>query len=107
MLTVNGNALPPSDESVKHVPPTAKQPVVMLSPTLDVEVAEPAMFKPLSVVVPKPEFDTRNHGAVVDPTHSEKSSPAVEFTASLAEGVDVPIPSLPSGVNVDVAVPPK
>ena len=58
----------------------AKHPVVILNPTLDVDVAEPEMFRPLSVVVPKPEFETVIHGLVVDPTYNEMRSPANEFT---------------------------
>jgi hypothetical protein len=38
-----------------HVPFRAKHPVVIFTPTFDVEVAKPAMFNPLTVVVPKPE----------------------------------------------------
>ena len=37
-----------------HVPPIAKHPPVRLKPTLDVEVAWPEMFRPRTVVVPKP-----------------------------------------------------
>ena len=36
----------------RHVPEIAKHPVVMLKPTLEVEVASAEMFNPLSVVVP-------------------------------------------------------
>ena len=46
-------------------PPTqtsliAKHPLVMLNPTLDVDVAKPEMFRPDSVVVPKPEPEIEN-----------------------------------------------
>ena len=34
----------------------------------DVDVADPFIARPDSVVVPKPELDTVSHGAVVDPT---------------------------------------
>jgi hypothetical protein len=78
-----------------QVPEIEKQPVVMLKPTLDVDVALPAIVKPDSVVVPNPELDTRNHGAVVEPTHREKVSPATELIESLADGDDVPTPRLP------------
>ena len=37
-----------------HVSLIAKQPLVRLRPTFDVEVAEPEMVRPLRVVVPKP-----------------------------------------------------
>ena len=36
---VKGKVLPPRDDRVRHVPEIEKQPVVMFSPTLDVEVA--------------------------------------------------------------------
>jgi hypothetical protein len=55
----------------RHVPLIAKHPFVRLKPTLDVDVALPAILRPDSVVVPKPELETLNHGAVVEPTHSE------------------------------------
>lgn len=42
------------DEPPTQVPLIAKHPLVMLNPTFDVEVALPAIFKPESVVVPKP-----------------------------------------------------
>ncbi len=35
--------------------PIEKHPVVILYPTLEVDVAKPAMLSPRSVVVPKPE----------------------------------------------------
>ena len=47
---VNGKAEP----EVMQLPPIAKHPAVMLYPTFDVEVAWPEMFRPRSVVVPKP-----------------------------------------------------
>ena len=47
---VNGKAEP----EVIQEPPMAKQPAVMLYPTLEVEVAWPMIFKPRMVVVPKP-----------------------------------------------------
>ena len=78
----------------------------MFRPTFEVEVAEPEMLRPERVVVPNPELETFNHGAEVEPTQKEKSSPATEFTESLAAGVVEPIPNFPSVVNVVVAVPP-
>ena len=57
MLTVNGNA---KVEPPTHVPLIAKHPEVKLNPTFDVEVAEPEMVRPASVVVPKPVVDTEN-----------------------------------------------
>ncbi len=79
----------------------------MLKPTFEVEVAEPAIVRPETVVVPKPELETLSHGAVVEPTQSEKASPATESTESRALGEVVPIPNLPSVVRVVVAVPPN
>ena len=80
---------------VRHTPLTAKHPVVMLNPTLDVLVAEPEMLSPERVVVPKPPLETVNHGAVVEPTQNEKASPATESIARRAAGVVVPTPSFP------------
>lgn len=37
-----------------QLPEIAKHPLVILNPTLDVEVANPEMVRPLRVVVPKP-----------------------------------------------------
>ena len=70
-------------------------------------MAKPRMFRPERVVVPKPEFETLSHGAVVEPIHREKRSPATESIASLADGEDVEIPTRPLFVKVVVAVPPK
>src|SRR5437868_5896453 len=103
----------------------------MLKPTLDVEVAEPEIFKPERVVVPKPRLETVsfpftskspaglttptptlpnlstiNDVAVVEPI-TNATEFAVEFTESCPSGVELPIPKLPVDVNVDVAVPPK
>ena len=52
---VNVSAEPPP---VIHVPLTAKHPAVRLKPTLEVEVAEPEIFRPETVVVPKPVAET-------------------------------------------------
>jgi hypothetical protein len=50
-----------------QVPPTAKQPAERLKPTLEVEVAEPEIVRPLTVVVPKPSPATvRNFVAFED-----------------------------------------
>ena len=76
----------------------------MFTPTLDVLVADPEIVRPESVVVPKPEFETRNHGAVVDPTQNEKASPDTESTESLADGEVVPIPRLPTKYEFAVVV---
>ena len=77
---------------------------MMFTPTLDVLVADPEIVRPDSVVVPKPELETRNHGAVVDPTQNEKASPATESIARRAAGVVVPIPSFPLKNDVAVVV---
>jgi hypothetical protein len=73
---------------------------VILNPTFEVEVADPEIVRPDSVVVPKPELDTVNHGFVVLPTHSEKLSPATELIATVPDGVVVPIPTLPRKYEV-------
>jgi hypothetical protein len=78
-----------------QLPPIAKHPLVILNPTLDVDVADPEIDSPDRVVVPKPELDTVNHGFVVLPTHSEKLSPATELIARRALGEDVDSPTLP------------
>jgi hypothetical protein len=41
-------------EVERQVPLIAKHPAVRLKPTFEVEVAEPEMVRPESVVVPKP-----------------------------------------------------
>ena len=41
-----------------QVPPILKQPEVRFKPTLDVEVAEPLMARPVRVVVPNPVAET-------------------------------------------------
>src|SRR5579872_2157270 len=43
-------------ERERHEPPMAKQPPERFSPTLDVEVAKPEMFRPRMVVVPVGEI---------------------------------------------------
>jgi len=49
----------PIDEPTQ-VPLMAKQPVVMLYPTFDVDVAEPEILSPESVVVAKPVAETES-----------------------------------------------
>jgi hypothetical protein len=78
-----------------------------LNPTLLVDVAEPEIVRPESVVVPKPLLDTLSHGFVVEPTQSENTSPAVEFTERRADGEVVPTPRRPDEVKVEVAMPPN
>ncbi len=94
---MNGNTDDEPDDI--QLPLIAKHPPVRLKPTLDVDVAWPEMFKPDSVVVPKPVFETCSHGAVVLPTHSENASPATELTDNRADGVDVPTPIFPAFVT--------
>ena len=53
MMELGAN-VPERVESERQVPEIAKHPAVVLKPTLEVEVAWPLMFKPLTVVVPKP-----------------------------------------------------
>ena len=101
---MNGKVDPPKYARDRHVPPIAKHPPDRFIPTLDVEVAEPVIVRPDSVVVPKPELDTVSHGAVVEPTQNEKFVPATESTASVAAGVVVPTPTLPRKYEVAVVV---
>ena len=56
-----------------QVPFTAKQPEVMLYPTFEVEVAEPEMFKPESVVVPKPSAATVRNLVAFDDEATSKT----------------------------------
>ena len=65
------------------------------------------MLSPERVVVPNPELEIVIHGAVVEPTQKEKLVPATEFTASVAAGAVVAIPSLPKRYEVAVVVPIK
>ena len=64
-----------------QTPFTAKHPVVMLKPTLEVEVADPEIERPERVVVPKPVEEIDSDGVVV-----------VENVV----GEDVPIYSVPN-----------
>ena len=104
------------DEPPTHVPEIAKQPVVMLNPTFEVEVAEPEIVRPETVVVPKPEPETEN--LVVDaslrsirfPVKPVSASAAISVvevsepaTESLAKGEVVPMPIFePEIESVDV-----
>jgi hypothetical protein len=71
---------PPSVDADRHVPEIAKHPLVMLNPTLDVDVAKPEMFRPDRVVVPNPVDAIDREGIVVDEN---------------VVGLDVPIYSVP------------
>ena len=94
-----------------HAPLMAKHPVVMLKPTLDVEVADPEMFKPESVVVPKPSAATVRNVVATDDEAIWKSGavwPAVAETESLAYGEVEPTPTLPpwrSAKTVSLSAP--
>ena len=87
------------------MPLTAKHPAVMLNPTFDVEVAEPEMFKPERVVVPKPVDETDRNEVFVVPAAlvdeaTEKSAvfvlPNGLNTPRDAVGVVEPMPRLPA-----------
>src|SRR3989338_5122665 len=67
----------------------------MLRPTFDVDVAEPEIFNPESVVVPKPRDETESCVEVDEPTTKPTEFPATGLTASRADGVVVPTPTLP------------
>ena len=70
---------------------------MILNPTLDVEVAEPEMFRPERVVVPKPTDETESCVAVDEPTTNPTVSPAIGLTPNRANGVDDEIPTFPVG----------
>ena len=95
---------PPSVAPVRHVPLIAKQPEVMLKPTFEVDVAEPEMFKPASVVVPNPVAETERKlesvlplAAVEDETWKTLVliDPKLFWIVRFASGEDVPMPILP------------
>ena len=90
-----------------QVVPIAKQPVEIVMPTFEVEVAEPLMLRPDNVVVPKPMEETESWVAVDEPTTKPIESPPIGLTESRAKGVVVPTPSSPLWVKVLVAVPPN
>jgi len=72
----------------RHVPRIAKQPPVILKPTLDVEVAEPLMLSPATVVVPNPVEETVS----------------LPFTSNSPDGLTVPTPTVPRKYDVAVVV---
>ena len=94
------DTVPVSVPSDRQVVPIAKHPLVMETPTLDVEVAEPEMFNPERVVVPKPSDETESCVAVDEPTTKPIESPATGLTARRAEGVVVPTPMRPPFVTM-------
>ncbi len=99
------DVLPPT-----QTPPIAKQPPERLIPTFEVEVAEPEMVRPESVVVPKPSAATvRNCVVGTDEAiwNAGAVCPDCVCTPRVPNGVEVPIPSLPmisrSAAKVDDA----
>ena len=119
----NCPVVPVIDCPPTHVPFTEKQPVVMLKPTSLVEVADPVMFSPVSVVVPKPVPAMENGTLAVCVSASEVvpmlNTPPVDWAnqcfrfapadvsvivsldvapamCSFEFGVVVPMPTLPS-----------
>jgi len=80
----------------RHTPPIAKQPEVRLKPTFEVEVAEPTIARPESVVVPNPVDETES--AVVDAllTTSRSLPVPLPHTVRPAYGDDVPTESEPA-----------
>ena len=92
--------------------------MVMLKPMFEVDVANPEIFKPERVVVPKPIEETESCVAVDEPTTNPIESPAIGLTERRANGEDEEIPTLAfkfaikafgSNQNfaVEVAEPPK
>ena len=88
-----------------QVPFTAKHPEDKLIPTLDVEVAEPEMFRPASVVVPKPVAETENTVVEAELTNSAILPVASPQTESLEYGVVVPIAKPPFSETLALSVP--
>ena len=98
------------EKELRHVVPIAKHPDVIEIPTFEVVVAEPEMFKPESVVVPKPVPETVRYLVVgVDEVISKRGPRpvVVAWIATFAYGDEVPTPNLPrtraSWVKVDEA----
>jgi hypothetical protein len=85
-------------------PPTqtlliAKHPAVRLKPTFEVDVAEPEIVRPESVVVPNPSPATVRNLVVLDDDATSKTGfdcDELACTASRAYGVVVPTPTRPS-----------
>lgn len=89
---------PPPPPPEIQTPFTAKHPSVRLKPTLEVEVAEPSMVRPESVVVPKPLPAILRKLVAFDEDATWKTGfvcPADACTASVAYGLVVPIPTPP------------
>ena len=111
-VDANENPDPPpaEPENERQLPFTAKQPPVRLKPTFEVEVALPAMLKPLTVVVPNPSGATdRNFTALEEDATSNTGfvCDTEACTASFAHGLDVPTPRRPAEVIVVVPVAPN
>ena len=78
--------------------------MVILKPTLEVEVAEAEMFRPAKVVVPNPVLETER--TVVEELLETSSDfpPALPHTDRLAYEVDVPIARAPVKKDLLVVV---
>ena len=63
-----------------------------MKPTFEVEVADPEIFKPERVVVPKPSEETESCVAVDEPTTNPTESPAIGLTDRRANGEVEEIP---------------
>ncbi len=86
-----------------------------MKPTLLVLVAEPEIFKPESVVVPKPVEETERNESLVEPAALVEDAtlksvglvnPYAWNRERLASGVVVPIPSVPAKYAFPVVVAP-
>ena len=84
----------PAEPPPTQVPLILKQPVVMLKPTLEVEVAEPVMLRPVRVVVPKPIPETVRADVEAEVTASKMLPVALPQRVSLEYAEEVPMPRL-------------
>ena len=80
----------------RQLPAVAKQPVAILKPTLDVEVAEPLMLRPVTVVVPKPVAETESAVEDAEVTASKMLPVVLPQIVRLEYGVEVPMPTFPT-----------
>ncbi len=67
-------------------------------------MAEPEIFKPERVVVPKPSDETESCVAVDEPTRNPTESPAIGLTERRANGEVEPIPTAPDFVTMNAVV---
>ena len=88
-------SVPANDPRVRQLPPIAKQPAVRFNPTFEVEVAEPRIERPVTVVVPKPVPETVSAEEEALVMASKILPVALPQMESLVYGVLVPIPTLP------------